>query len=95
MMRRESRPLPVRLQSIITVRMQCELPKSKKLFVMASVYQFVPDELRAAAAPGSREEISADALALRSTELQTQIARLELELASTRSPRGAGGELGC
>ena len=47
-----------------------------------SVLHTLENELRAAAAPGSREEISADALALRSTELQTQIARLELETRS-------------
>ena len=46
-----------------------------------SVLHTLENELRAAQL-GSREEISADALALRSTELQTQIARLELETRS-------------
>merc|ERR1719440_587234 len=44
-----------------------------------SVLQTLERELRSAAAPGSREELSADALALRSTELQTQIARLDFD----------------
>ena len=49
-----------------------------------SVLQTLERELRAAAAPGSREELSADALALRATELQTQITRLEVEARSSQ-----------
>merc|ERR1719440_692542 len=48
-----------------------------------SVLQTLERELRSAAAPGSREELSADALALRATELQTQITLLDLEARSS------------
>ena len=44
-----------------------------------SIIQTLEKEIRASALPGSREEISADALALRGTELHAQIARLEIE----------------
>ena len=47
-----------------------------------SVIETLERELRSAAPPGSREEISADALSMRATELRTQIARLEVEARS-------------
>ena len=47
-----------------------------------SVLETLERELRSAAPPGSREELSADALAMRATELRTQIVRLEVEARS-------------
>lgn len=52
------------------------------LIAALNVLQTLEREVRAAAAPGSREEISADALQLRASELEAQIARLEVDARS-------------